>query len=222
MNDWNIQSRSRICLQCETPFEDQAIYHSLLHAEGAELVREDLCHDCWHARKAAGQSDPTQKPAAYLSHWQGRFQAPPPPTPDAIGRDTAESLMRRLATEDHPEYRGALYILAVMLERKRILKVRDQFQRDQQRLFVYEHAKSGDVFTIAEPALHLEELEKIQRDVAMLMEHGLPQATDAASEANQSENPEQETDIQEPESSEVESSEAANTDPNDPQPASVL
>ncbi|MGA1015929.1 MAG: hypothetical protein ACO3VS_12370, partial [Limisphaerales bacterium] len=190
MNDWNIQSRSRICLQCETPFEDQAIYHSLLHAEGAELVREDLCHDCWHARKAAGQSDPTQKPAAYLSHWQGRFQAPPPPTPDAIGRDTAESLMRRLATEDHPEYRGALYILAVMLERKRILKVRDQFQRDQQRLFVYEHAKSGDVFTIAEPALHLEELEKIQRDVAMLMEHGLPQATDAAPEANQGENPE--------------------------------
>jgi len=217
MNDWNIQSRSRICLQCETPFEDQAIYHSLLHAEGAELVREDLCHDCWHARKAAGQSEPTQSPTAYLSHWQGRFQAPPPPTPDAIGRDTAESLMRRLATEDHPEYRGALYILAVMLERKRILKVRDQFQRDQQRLFVYEHAKSGDVFTIAEPALHLEELEKIQRDVAMLMEHGLPQATDAASEANQSENPEQETDIQEPESSE-----AANTDPNDPQPASVL
>jgi hypothetical protein len=217
MNDWNIQSRSRICLQCETPFEDQAIYHSLLHAEGAELVREDLCHDCWHARKAAGQSEPTQSPAAYLSHWQGRFQSPPPPTPDAIGRDTAESLMRRLATEDHPEYRGALYILAVMLERKRILKVRDQFQRDQQRLFVYEHAKSGDVFTIAEPALHLEELEKIQRDVAMLMEHGLPQATDAASEANQSENPEQKTDIQEPESSE-----AANTDPNDPQPATVL
>lgn len=217
MNDWNIQSRSRICLQCETPFEDQAIYHSLLHAEGAELVREDLCHDCWHARKAAGQSDPTQKPAAYLSHWQGRFQAPPPPTPDAIGRDTAESLMRRLATEDHPEYRGALYILAVMLERKRILKVRDQFQRDQQRLFVYEHAKSGDVFTIAEPALHLEELEKIQRDVAMLMEHGLPQATDAAPEANQGENPEQETNIQEPESSE-----ASNTDPIDPQPASVV
>lgn len=217
MNDWNIQSRSRICLQCETPFEDQAIYHSLLHAQGAELVREDLCHDCWHARKAAGQSDPTQKPAAYLSHWQGRFQAPPPPTPDAIGRDTAESLMRRLATEDHPEYRGALYILAVMLERKRILKVRDQFQRDQQRLFVYEHAKSGDVFTIAEPALHLEELEKIQRDVAMLMEHGLPQATDAAPEANQGENPEQETDIQEPESSE-----ASNTDPIDPQPASVV
>ncbi|MGB0419801.1 MAG: hypothetical protein ACPGL0_01420 [Limisphaerales bacterium] len=217
MNDWNIQSRSRICLQCETPFEDQAIYHSLLHAEGAELVREDLCHDCWHARKAAGQSDPTQKPAAYLSHWQGRFQAPPPPTPDAIGRDTAESLMRRLATEDHPEYRGALYILAVMLERKRILKVRDQFQRDQQRLFVYEHAKSGDVFTIAEPALHLEELEKIQRDVAMLMEHGLPQTTDAAPEANQGEGSEQEIDIQEPESSE-----ASNTDPIDPQPASVV
>jgi hypothetical protein len=109
-----------------------------------------------------------------------------------------------------------------MLERKRILKVRDQFQRDQQRLFVYEHAKSGDVFTIAEPALHLEELEKIQRDVAMLMEHGLPQTTDAAPEATQGENPEQETDIQETDIQEPESSEASNTDPIDPQPASVV
>jgi hypothetical protein len=60
-----------------------------------------------------------------------------------------------------------------MLERKRILKVKDQFQRDGQRLFVYEHPKTGDIFTIADPDLHLNQLEAVQRDVAQLLEHGL-------------------------------------------------
>ena len=61
-----------------------------------------------------------------------------------------------------------------MLERKRILKVQDQFKQDGQRIFVYEHPKSGDVFTIAEPDLNQDPLEKIQKDVTLLMEQGLP------------------------------------------------
>jgi len=170
MNDWNIQSRSRSCVACEQPFEDGAAYHSLLFATKHELQRKDLCQPCWTQHQA-------QKPESsenYLSHWQGRFQSPPPPAPEAIQRDTAETLLRKLTSEDFPQYKGAQYILAVMLERKRILKVQDQFKQDGQRIFVYEHPKSGDVFTIAEPDLNQDPLEKIQKDVTLLMEQGLP------------------------------------------------
>jgi hypothetical protein len=70
-----------------------------------------------------------------------------------------------------------------MLERKRILKVKEQLVRDGQRLFIYEHPKTGDVFTIADPDLHLDQLEQVQRDVAQLLEHGLnPPAQPAAAE----------------------------------------
>jgi hypothetical protein len=65
-----------------------------------------------------------------------------------------------------------------MLERKRILKVRGQLREKGQRIFIYEQPKTGDVFTIAEPDLSLEQLERIQYDVAELMENGLPDELD--------------------------------------------
>jgi hypothetical protein len=45
--------------------------------------------------------------------------------------------------------------------------------RDGQRVFIYEQPKTGDIFTIADPDLHLDQLEQVQRDVAHLLEHGL-------------------------------------------------
>ena len=68
-----------------------------------------------------------------------------------------------------------------MLERKRLLKVKEQLVRDGHRVFIYEHPKTGDIFTIVDPALQLNQLEQVQRDVAALLEHGLnpPAAPDA-------------------------------------------
>jgi hypothetical protein len=60
-----------------------------------------------------------------------------------------------------------------MLERKRILKVKEQIVRDGQRVFIYEQPKTGDIFTIADPNLRLDQLEEVQRDVAMLLEQGV-------------------------------------------------
>jgi hypothetical protein len=69
----------------------------------------------------------------------------------------------------------------VMLERKRILKVKEQIVRDGKRVFIYEQPRTGDVFTIADPDLHLDQLEAVQRDVAALLEQGLnPNAPPAA------------------------------------------
>ena len=38
-----------------------------------------------------------------------------------------------------------------MLERKRLLKVKEQLVRDGQRVFIYEQPATGDVFTIIDP-----------------------------------------------------------------------
>ena len=68
---------------------------------------------------------------------------------------------------------AASFILAVMLERKRLLKVQEQILREGRRIFVYEHSKTGDLFTIPDPALQLDQLDQVQAQVAQLMEHGL-------------------------------------------------
>lgn len=186
MNDWNIQSRSRLCHECEQGFEDQQIYHSLLFIDQGEYARKDVCESCWISQYSAG-SGATK---GFVSHWRGRYVSPPPPPPEAIRKDTAESILRKLVEKNLTEYAGALYILAVMLERKRVLKVRDQIKKAGNRVFVYEHAKNGDVFTIAEPDLRLDELEKIQHIVADLMENGLPDEKTDTTESEGGEAPE--------------------------------
>jgi len=83
-------------------------------------------------------------------------------------------LLRKLLETGDARWREASYILAVMLERKRILKVKEQLREESGRVFVYEQPKSGDLFTIPDPDLKMEELEQVQIEVAALLEHGLP------------------------------------------------
>ena len=168
MNEWNIQSRAHACEACAQPFADQQPYHTLLLDETPLLRRSDICEPCWQKQSAADN----RRRAGFISHWQGIFETPPP-TVDAIHKDTAETLLRKLVEQNDPQHAPAAYILAVMLERKRILKIKEQIRRDGQRIFVYEQPKTGDIFTITDPHLHLDQLEQVQRDVASLLEHGL-------------------------------------------------
>jgi hypothetical protein len=173
MNEWNIQSRAHACEACSQPFADKQPYRTVLFEEGKELRRSDICEPC--AQKAGD----LKTHAGYISHWHGVYEAPPAQAPDAIQKDTAESILRKLTEQNDPRYAPAAYILAVMLERKRILKVKEQLHRDGQRIFIYEQPKTGDIFTITDPNLHLSQLEAVQHDVAHLLEHGLnPPATE--------------------------------------------
>ena len=170
MNEWNIQSRAHACEACAQPFADRQPYRTILLDEGKELRRSDICEPCWLKQQTA--ADDARSRAGFISHWQGIYEAPAPVV-DAIQKETAETVLRKLIEQDEPRYAPAAYILAVMLERKRILKVKEQIVRDGRRVFVYEQPKTGDIFTIADPNLRLDQLEEVQRDVAMLLEQGL-------------------------------------------------
>lgn len=178
MIDWNIQTRARECQECGKAFADQEHYHTLLFDEKTAYTRQDICEACWtRTRQQPGVED-----TAYLSHWQGVYESPPPPS-ELIHRETAETLLRKLVERNDPRYLAAMFILAVMLERKRLLRVKDQVRRDGRRFFVYEHPKTGDVFTIADPELGINQLEQVQRDVSQLLERGLVESAPLPTEA---------------------------------------
>ncbi len=169
MNEWNIQSRAHACEACAQPFADKQPYHTLLLDEPAALRRSDVCEPCWQKQFAG---DATSR-SGFISHWQGVYEAPPAQPVEAIQKENAETILRKLIEQNDPSHAPAAYILAVMLERKRLLKVKEQIKRDGRRVFVYEQPKTGDIFTIADPGLHLDQLEAVQHDVAQLLEHGL-------------------------------------------------
>ncbi|MGA2137713.1 MAG: hypothetical protein ABSH14_02510 [Verrucomicrobiia bacterium] len=160
MTEWDIQSRSDACTSCRRPFVDKEAYQTLLSMEAAGYTRRDLCVACFAGAPRDG----------VISYWQGEYKMPVPPPPEAIQKETAETLLRKLVESTDPSHAATRYILAVMLERKRILKHRDTVREENgDELLVYEHARTGESFTLPDPHLRLDQLVQVQQEVAALL-----------------------------------------------------
>jgi hypothetical protein len=168
MIDWQIQSRSHSCQECLRTFQDQEKLHTLLLDERQGYARKDVCEACWTGKYA---ETATQR-RGYVSHWQGQYVPPPAAPVDPIQKETAETLLRKLVARNDPQHAGACFILAVMLERKRLLRSKAQQVIEGNRVLLYEQPKTGDLFTIPYPDLRLDQLEAVQRDVAHLLKGG--------------------------------------------------
>lgn len=172
MLEWNIQSRAHACQGCGRDFKNREALHTVLFDERQAYHRQDVCEACWQAQFGEGANHRR----GFVSHWQSLYEPPPAAPPEPIQKETAETLLRKLLENHDPQHAGAVFVLAVMLERKRMLKVKAQAVEAGRRMLIYEHVRSGDVFTIPDPDLQLDQLESVQRDVAHLLEHGLQPA----------------------------------------------
>ena len=163
MTEWDIQPRASACTGCQQAFADKQAYHTLLALTPAGYARRDLCGACHPAADRTG----------VLSYWQGEFKMPAPLPPEPIQKENAETLLRKLVESTDPSHAAARYILAVMLERKKLLKHRDTVTDAQgTELLIYEHAQSGESFTVPDPHLRLDQLAEVQEHVAELLAPG--------------------------------------------------
>lgn len=161
--EWNIQACAHVCAGTGQPFADGQKIFSKLYVTPEGFARLDYSE--------AGWTDENRKDA--VSHWKGVYHAPPAKPEDPLKKGTVETLLRQfMAKEDYSKL-NIVYILAVMLERKRILAEKEvQKREDGTRIRVYEHKKTGEVFTIPDPDLKLNELQTVQEEVATLL--GIP------------------------------------------------
>ncbi len=158
-NEWAIKHRSDACSATQRPFAPGEYFYTLLFREAEGFRREDLTEEAWSNRNENIQP---------FSFWKARYEPAPAETPDTLGQENAEDLFRRLvAAEDPPA--NACYVLAVMLERKRILKQIKTEDSDEGRLLIYEHVATGDVFIVPDPKLHLDEIGSVQDEVSALL-----------------------------------------------------
>lgn len=178
--EWNIQGRALQCAGSGRPFEKGERVYSALYWRDGQYVRLDFNAESWKARN--DNIEP-------LSAWQADFVPPAPPPPEALKKDDAESLLRRLMTANDPGTRNARYILALMLERKKVLRQVERQRNEGISVLVYEHLPSGEVWLIEDPGMKLGELKAIQDEVAQLLAHAeestvIPAVTVPESEAS--------------------------------------
>ena len=160
--DWSIQSRGVACSVTGIPFEAGQYFHTLLFDDKTVLRREDLSEESFKQRA----SDAPQP----FSHWRSKFEPAPPKAPEALGKQTAEDLLRKYMADPNPGLANVRYILALMLERKRHLKeIEVRKNEDGSLTRIYQHGKSGEVFVIPDPGLKLSQVAEVQSEVADLL-----------------------------------------------------
>jgi hypothetical protein len=165
--DWNIKARGETCGACGRGFADRESFFSKLTFGKDGYARHDYCAACWQ--------EPVRQGA--LSVWKSMFKVPPPPAPEPLKKETAESLLRQLMQTDDLSKRNAIYILAVMLERRRVFVERDvQVREDGVKVRVYEHRRTGETFLVPDPELRLAELTHVQQEVLALLGGGTDSA----------------------------------------------
>ena len=159
-NDWEIKGRSEKCAVTDRAFLEGEFFYTLLFRDRSGYRREDWCEEAWNGR------DEKTKP---FSFWRTKFEPPAPPDPEPLAKESAEDLLRRFMLEENTAHANARYILALMLERKRILKHVERKEDASGRVLIYEHAKTGEVFVITDPQLRLDQIEAVQNEVVQLL-----------------------------------------------------
>lgn len=161
-NDWPIKHRADACAQTGRAFQPGEQFYTLLFREGEGFRREDLSEEAWTQRN---------ENITPFSFWKMRYEPPPPEPPEPLGKESAEDILWRLLATNDPAHVNACYVLAVMLERKRVLKQIKTDKTDERPVLIYEHAKSGDVFIVPDVLLRLDELEHVQHEVSQLLQN---------------------------------------------------
>jgi hypothetical protein len=157
--EWQVRAASPRCDGCGKAFADgEALTSRLTMEPGAGYTRRDLCPGC--VPQASGDA---------VSAWRTVYHQPPP-VEEPLKKETAESLLRHLIEARDESKLAAIFVLAVMLERKRQLIERDvQLLENGHRRRIYEHRGTGETFVIIDPRLRLDDLEKVQTEVVALL-----------------------------------------------------
>src|SRR5215472_13759583 len=161
-SDWAIKHRADSCAMTQRPFVPGEYFYTLLYHGADGYRREDLSEEAWQSRNE------NIRP---FSFWKSRYEPLPRKLsgPEVVPKETAEQLFRRLMASDSPPA-NACYVLAAMLERKRVLKQVETESRDGgSRVLIYEQGSTGDVFIVPDPQVRLDEVENVQNEVAELL-----------------------------------------------------
>ena len=124
LQEWTIQARTDRCDVTGQPFTDGEFFYTLLYRDQA---RHPFAPRRFGRGLAAVESRQDRAAPVLVLAVEIR-PAVPAREPEAIPKADAETRLRRFLAENRPEHARAAYILALMLERKRVLRPTDAQQ----------------------------------------------------------------------------------------------
>lgn len=162
---WHIKSRAHHCVVTGKNFVDgEGIMAAIVpDPESSGWLRRDYSLEGWEQREVVEGEE--------FSQWKTIYKAPVTQEKVEVTKESSIDLLRRMVDEDEEHTETVRFILAVMLERQKILVEKDTQVVPSGILRVYEHRKEGDVFLIRDPNVALDQVEAMQQEVIDLLEN---------------------------------------------------
>lgn len=170
----NLQPQAATCFVSGQPFvEDARVVSHLVRSDTLEIMRYDVREDQLAEFHPVG---------TVVCHWVHSFKPRSPnDNPDRAMKLTAESLFLTLAdpaNELSPENTRLVQFLALMLERKKLL--RPKGRNPATGALVYEHGKSKQLYAVPAGDMTPEFFMAVQQQLSILTGGGEPGSTDTA------------------------------------------
>lgn len=167
--DWEIQGLSAQCFGCQKALQNGDDFYCFLVIEPEnQLKRNDFCRACFESSKSSwvNRTD-------LYSYWKGQVKLTPSPVhAPPLPYERFEILLRKYVGSQEERDKKFSYILALLLERKKILIHRESVLKDQEtkRFLVYEHHESGETIILEDPHLSLNQVDEVQKELKSVMD----------------------------------------------------
>ncbi|MCY2960737.1 MAG: hypothetical protein NTY35_11275 [Planctomycetota bacterium] len=162
MTDWTFRRRQAECQACAKRFEEGERHASSLAIVGEALTREDVCVGCWLGRKGREE----------LFHWFTRHREGKRGLQLDLG--TLEALFVRLEGRLEPRVREMRYLLALLLLRKRRIKVDRILREAEGEAMLVHRPRRKESFRVYVFDFSPERMQALRADLVLLLEGAEP------------------------------------------------
>jgi hypothetical protein len=146
--------RGETCLACRRAFEVGQTLRAYLFEAPAGYERKDYCGDCRPADELAA-----------MGFWLTRRREPQARKAMAFDKAALLGFFERLENADTPEKRQFRFVLALLLWRRKALKLDDTRKVDGQELWRFSSASGERTYAVVQPDLNEERIEQLSRQL---------------------------------------------------------
>lgn len=154
MTDYQIQASARRCAVTGQEFRPGERFYSVLLDEAGKFLRKDFSQSAWQG-----------PPPGAFSFWMSKAAQGATPRRPPIDDEVLLECFQRLEGEQEPGKLAFRYVLALLLLRRKRLRLEDTRKEEEQEVMVVRCTRKGERFQVVDPALSDHELESVQEDV---------------------------------------------------------
>lgn len=188
-NEWKIAKPSLACTLCSGQFKPGNGYFSALFEKDKSFERRDYCTECFKSHR----------PENVYSYWLTRVPDDDEDGPKrpVLDPESVLEFFRRLGNDSDPQRRAFRFVLALMLTRKKVLRLGGSSRNATgEELLVFVERRGGERHEV--PALQMDEQslktagEELGRLLGLAPAETAPQAQEDA-EVSPASQPEEQT-----------------------------